>query len=62
MTTVVNKTSVYEMEIESNWKRIPKTSESRTENRLSQPLHSYKVFNNPSIVTESWYPVVPAEI
>lgn len=60
MTTVVNKTSVYEMEIESNWKRIPKTSESRTENRLSQPLHSYKVFNNPNIVTEAWYPVVPS--
>lgn len=58
MTRVVNKISVYEMEIESNWKRIPKTSESRKENRLSQPLHSYKVFNNPSIVTEAWYPVV----
>jgi phenylpropionate dioxygenase-like ring-hydroxylating dioxygenase large terminal subunit len=48
------------MEIENHWKRIPKTSESRTENRQSQPLHTYKIFNNPQIVTEAWYPVVPS--
>lgn len=48
------------MEIERHWKRIPKTSESRTENRQSQPLCSYKVFNNPNVLTEAWYPIVPS--
>ncbi|MBL7546157.1 MAG: Rieske 2Fe-2S domain-containing protein [Bdellovibrionaceae bacterium] len=48
------------MEIERHWKRIPKTSESRTENHQSQPLQTYKIFNNTRIVTEAWYPILPS--
>jgi phenylpropionate dioxygenase-like ring-hydroxylating dioxygenase large terminal subunit len=46
-------------ELDTHWKKVPKTGESRYENIQTQPLKNYSVFNNPKILTESWYPVIP---
>jgi phenylpropionate dioxygenase-like ring-hydroxylating dioxygenase large terminal subunit len=48
-------------EIETHWKKVPKTDESRTENLETQPLKTYRIFNNPKVVTESWYPVIASK-
>lgn len=48
------------MELEKDWRKIPRTGESRRENRQTQPIKDYKVFNNPAVVTESWYPILPS--
>lgn len=38
-----------------------KSGKSRFENRETQPLVEYQVFNNPRILTEAWYPTVPSK-
>lgn len=48
------------MDLEPNWRKVPKTAESREENSVTQPLRSYQIFNNPLVVTEGWYPVLPS--
>jgi nitrite reductase/ring-hydroxylating ferredoxin subunit len=49
------------MELEKNWRKIPKTGRDRTLNLRTQPHREYSVFNNPQVLTESWYPVLPAK-
>jgi phenylpropionate dioxygenase-like ring-hydroxylating dioxygenase large terminal subunit len=41
-------------------KHAPKDGLSRFENLNSQPHVEHKVFNNPNIVTDGWYPVCPS--
>lgn len=42
------------------WQTIPKNDDSRMENLQTQPRRNYRVFNNPAVITEAWYPVTPA--
>jgi phenylpropionate dioxygenase-like ring-hydroxylating dioxygenase large terminal subunit len=41
-------------------KNYPKTNQAFSENLFSQPLSSQKVFNQQFLLTESWYPLCPA--
>jgi phenylpropionate dioxygenase-like ring-hydroxylating dioxygenase large terminal subunit len=48
-------------EIEKNWKKIERNGLSRTLNTHSQPVHEFAIFNNPKVLTESWYPVIASK-
>jgi nitrite reductase/ring-hydroxylating ferredoxin subunit len=41
--------------------RAPKDGHTRRENVRTQPLRTHRVFNNPDVVTEAWYPVCPSK-
>jgi phenylpropionate dioxygenase-like ring-hydroxylating dioxygenase large terminal subunit len=38
----------------------PKDGHTRGENTATQPLVAHRVFNNPDVVTEGWYPICPS--
>lgn len=38
----------------------PKDGHTRLENRTTQPLQTLRVFDNPSVVAEGWYPLLPS--
>lgn len=40
-----------------DWKKAPRDGASRRENLGTQPLQTHKVFNNPDVITEAWWPV-----
>lgn len=41
-------------------RRAPKDGLTRGENGTTQPLRSHRVFNNPDVVPEGWYPICPS--
>ncbi|MEL6232301.1 MAG: Rieske 2Fe-2S domain-containing protein [Cyanobacteria bacterium J06627_3] len=41
-----------------DWKNAPCDGASRFENQLSQPLKTHRVFNNPQVLTQGWYPTL----
>ena len=42
-------------------REAPTDGHTRFENQTTQPLKTHKVFNNPEVVTEGWYPVCPSK-
>src|SRR5687767_1208131 len=40
----------------------PKDGHTRLENRNTQPLVAHRVFANPEVMTEGWYPVFPSRL
>lgn len=42
------------------WKKAPRDGASRHENVHTQPRATHRVFDNPDVVTEAWYPVCHA--
>lgn len=44
-----------------SWKRQPKDGGSQFENRLTQPLKREKVFANPEVLPEGWYPITATQ-
>lgn len=44
---------------DSEIKKVSKDDHPRKENVISQPLNHQPIFNEPNIITESWYPVCP---
>jgi len=47
--------------VKVSWHDAPRDGASRHENVSTQPLHEHRVFNNPSVVTEAWYPACPSK-
>ncbi|WPU65434.1 Rieske 2Fe-2S domain-containing protein [Peredibacter starrii] len=45
---------------DSEIKKVSKDDHPRKENAFSQPLNHQPIFNQPHVITESWYPVCPA--
>ena len=41
-------------------RKAPTDGATRFENRQTQPLKKHRVFNNPDVLTEGWYPVCPS--
>lgn len=48
------------MDLNQDWRKQPKDGASRTLNLKTQPPRASRVFNQPDVVTTSWYPVAPA--
>ena len=44
-----------------NYKKLPRTGHSRLENQNTQSLRVEKHFNNPDVLVEGWYPLLPAK-
>lgn len=44
-----------------NWRSAPKDGASRGENLHSQPHVTQRVFNNPDVLPQGWYPICPAK-
>jgi len=42
-------------------KTAPKDGHTRLENVHTQPLRKHRVFNNPEVLPEGWYPICPAK-
>jgi phenylpropionate dioxygenase-like ring-hydroxylating dioxygenase large terminal subunit len=49
------------MELEKNWRKIPRSGVDRFHNNFTQPTKEYALFNNPKVLTEAWYPVLPSK-
>lgn len=45
----------------SSVKNLPRDGKSRFENLKTQPLKTHRVFNNPNIISDGWYPVVESK-